>query len=240
MTKEVEPMLADNLTQVRGRIAEALQHRGGPMETGTEVTLVAVTKNHPPEIIPAIQALGVSNIGENRVREPRAKQELLGHAGTWHLIGHLQGNKAKKAVALFDLIESVDSRELLAELDKEAGKLGKKQDILLQVNVAREPQKTGFSPEDYEAVLPLLDQYGNLSVRGVMVIAPATDDEALIRRVFHGGYERFCELKARRPRIDWLSMGMSGDFPLAVEEGANLVRVGTALFGPRDYSLRNY
>jgi PLP dependent protein len=240
MTKEVEPMLADNLTQVRNRIAEALQHRTGPMETGTAVTLVAVTKNHPPEVIPAIQALGVSNIGENRVQEAKAKQELLGHTGTWHLIGHLQGNKVKKAVALFDLIESVDSLELLESLDKEAGKAGKKQDILLQINVAREPQKTGFAPEDYEAAVPQLDQFANLSVRGIMVIAPATDDEALIRRVFHGGYHYFCTLKAQRPGIDCLSMGMTSDYPLAIEEGANMIRVGTALFGPRDYNLRNY
>jgi PLP dependent protein len=240
MTKEVEPMLADNLTQVRNRIAEALQHRTGPMETGTAVTLVAVTKNHPPEVIPAIQALGVSNIGENRVQEAKAKQELLGHTGTWHLIGHLQGNKVKKAVALFDLIESVDSLELLESLDKEAGKAGKKQDILLQINVAREPQKTGFAPEDYEAAVPHLDQFANLSVRGIMVIAPATDDEALIRRVFHGGYHYFCTLKAQRPGIDCLSMGMTSDYSLAIEEGANMIRVGTALFGPRDYNLRNY
>ena len=233
-------MLADNLKNVSDTIQAALAKRTEKKETGDTVCLVAVTKNHPATVIPEIQSLGVGNVGENRVQEAREKQEQIGHPGKWHLIGHLQTNKAKQAVELFDLIESADSEHLLRALEKESAKLNKVTDVLLQINVAREPQKTGFLPEEYEAVLEKLDGLAHIRVRGVMVIAPNTPDEALIHDVFRKGYEYFCGLKKLRKNIDYLSMGMSGDYAIAVEEGANIVRVGTALFGPRDYSNRGY
>lgn len=233
-------MLADNLHNVKETIASALARRTERKETGDEVCLVAVTKNHPAAVITEIQALGVGNIGENRVQEAREKQQQVGHPGKWHLIGHLQTNKAKQAVEFFDLIESADSEHLLRALEKEAAKQGKVMDVLLQINVAREPQKTGFLPEDYEAVLPLLDSFPHIRVRGIMVIAPNTPDQTVLHSVFRQGYDYFCKLKRQRKDIDFLSMGMTSDYAIAVEEGANMVRVGTALFGARDYNNRGY
>ena len=203
-------MLKDNLHKVQTQIAEALSRRTETKLTGDKVTLVAVTKNHPVDVVLESLALGVTNIGENRVQEAKEKRTIVPDRGFWHLIGHLQTNKAKQAVTLFDLIESADSEHLLAALDKAAGQQHKQQDILLQLNIAREEQKTGFLIEDYLAILP--------------------------RPVFKEGYRCFCELRAQRPGIELLSMGMTHDFTVAVEEGANIVRVGTALFGKRDYS----
>ena len=233
-------MLADNLHNVKETIASALARRTERKETGDEVCLVAVTKNHPAALVTEIQSLGVGNIGENRVQEAREKQQQVGHPGKWHLIGHLQTNKAKQAVEFFDLIESADSEHLLRALEKEAAKQGKVMDVLLQINVAREPQKTGFLPEDYEAVLPLLDSFSHIRVRGIMVIAPNTPDQTVLHSVFRQGYDYFCKLKRQRKDIDFLSMGMTSDYAIAVEEGANMVRVGTALFGARDYNNRGY
>lgn len=231
-------MLKDNLHKVQTRIAEALARRTETKLTGTEATLVAVTKNHPVDVVLESLALGIANIGENRVQEAKEKRTVVPDRGVWHLIGHLQTNKARQAVALFDLIESVDSQRLLAALDKAALQQGKVQDILLQLNIAREEQKTGFLLEDYQAVVPTLDSYQNLRVRGLMVIAPLCDDIEAIRPVFKEGYRCFCELKKLRPEIELLSMGMTHDFTVAVEEGANIVRVGTALFGKRDYTKK--
>ena len=233
-------MLADNLHNVKETIASALARRTERKETGDEVCLVAVTKNHPAAVVTEIQSLGVGNIGENRVQEAREKQQQIGHPGKWHLIGHLQTNKAKQAVEFFDLIESADSEHLLRALEKEAKKQGKVMDVLIQINVAREPQKTGFLPEDYEAVLPLLDSFPHIRVRGIMVIAPNTPDQTVLHSVFRQGYDYFCKLKRQRKDIDFLSMGMTSDYAIAVEEGANMVRVGTALFGARDYNNRGY
>ena len=233
-------MLADNLHNVKETIASALARRTERKETGDEVCLVAVTKNHPATVVTEIQSLGVGNIGENRVQEAREKQQQVGHPGKWHLIGHLQTNKAKQAVEFFDLIESADSEHLLRALEKEAAKQGKVMDVLLQINVAREPQKTGFLPEDYEAVLPLLNSFPHIRVRGIMVIAPNTPDQTVLHSVFRQGYDYFCKLKRQRKDIDFLSMGMTSDYAIAVEEGANMVRVGTALFGARDYNNRGY
>ena len=165
-------MLADNLKLVQHEIKAALDKRKEKeMLTGSQVTLVAVTKNHPPEVITESLALGVQNIGENRVQEAKHKQEAIGKQGYWHLIGHLQTNKARQAVAHFDLIESVDSEHLLAAVDKEAARIGKVQDILLQLNIAHEEQKSGLDREEYLALLPKLGNYKNVRLRGLMVIA---------------------------------------------------------------------
>ena len=231
-------MLADNLKKVQDKIQAALEARKEAKLTGDSVTLVAVTKNHAPEVITEALALGVECIGENRVQEAKHKKEVLPAGGKWHLIGHLQTNKARQAVALFELIESVDSERLLELINEEAARIGKVQDVLLQLNIAKEEQKTGFAKEEYLAVLPRLDAYKNIRVRGLMVIAQACTDVEETRPVFAAGYRCFCRLKEARPEIDCLSMGMSNDYTVAIEEGANMVRVGTALFGQRDYSLK--
>lgn len=232
-------MLADNLQFVQQQLQAALaKRRQKNLLTGSDVTLVAVTKNHPPEVISDILALGVKNIGENRVQEAKHKQEALGKHGLWHLIGHLQTNKARQAVALFDLIESVDSEHLLAAVNKEAARIGKVQDILLQLNIAHEEQKSGLDKEAYLALLAKLDEFQNVRLRGLMIIAQQCDNIEETRPVFAAGYRAFVRLAQQRPQVDILSMGMSSDYIVAVEEGANVVRVGTALFGKRDYSLK--
>ena len=231
-------MLADNLKIVQEKIEASLQKRKEAKQTGDSVTLVAVTKNHAPEVITEALSLGVECIGENRVQEAKHKKEVLPEGGKWHLIGHLQTNKARQAVALFDLIESVDSERLLALINDEAGRIGKVQDVLLQLNIAKEEQKTGFTKEEYLSVLEKLGDFENIRLRGLMVIAQACSDIEETRPVFAAGYRAFCRLKETYPEVDCLSMGMSNDYTVAIEEGANMVRVGTALFGQRDYSLK--
>ena len=231
-------MLADNLKIVQEKIETSLQKRKEAKQTGNAVTLVAVTKNHAPEVITEALSLGVECIGENRVQEAKHKKEVLPAGGKWHLIGHLQTNKARQAVAIFDLIESVDSERLLALINDEAARIGKVQDVLLQLNIAKEEQKTGFTKEEYLAVLEKLNEYKNIRLRGLMVIAQACSDVEETRPVFAAGYRAYCRLKEAYPEVDCLSMGMSNDYTVAIEEGANMVRVGTALFGQRDYSLK--
>ena len=231
-------MLADNLKIVQEKIEASLKKRKEAKQTGDAVTLVAVTKNHAPEVITEALSLGVECIGENRVQEAKHKKEVLPAGGKWHLIGHLQTNKARQAVALFDLIESIDSERLLALINDEAARIGKVQDVLLQLNIAKEEQKTGFTKEEYLAVLEKLGDFKNIRLRGLMVIAQACSDIEETRPVFAAGYRAFCRLKETYPEVDCLSMGMSNDYTVAIEEGANMVRVGTALFGQRDYSLK--
>lgn len=234
-------MLAENLHIVEEKIAAALAKRSqryGQLITGNKVTLVAVTKNHGPEVITESLGLGLTNIGENRVQEAKHKQDTLGKEGCWHLIGHLQTNKAKQAVALFDLIESVDSLRLLEAVNKEAAKAGKVQDILLQLNIAHEEQKSGLERQEYLELLPTLANYTNIRLRGLMVIAQKCDALEETRPIFAAGYRCYCRLKEQYPEVDILSMGMSNDYTIAIEEGANNVRVGTALFGQRDYTYQ--
>lgn len=231
-------MLVENLDLVQNNIAQALANRVEKKLTGDRVTLVAVTKNHPPEVITEAQKCGIMNIGENRVQEAKHKQEVLSKIGCWHLIGHLQSNKARQAVALFDLIESIDSEHLLATIDKEAERINKVQDVLLQLNIAHEEQKSGFGKEEYLEVLDKISLYKHIKVRGLMVIAQKCENIEDTRPVFAAGYRAYCRLQAMLPDIDILSMGMSGDYSVAIEEGANSVRVGTALFGERDYNYK--
>jgi len=182
---------------------------------------------------------GASSIGENRVQEAMGKKETLGRDVEWHLIGHLQTNKAKYAVKLFDLIHSVDSRKLAETIDREAEKIAKVQDVLIQVNVAREDTKFGVEMEQtMDLAAYIAARCPHLRLRGLMTIAPQFDDAEKARPVFRALYLKFRELQAKKlPHADiaWLSMGMTGDYEIAVEEGANAVRVGTGIFGPRQY-----
>jgi pyridoxal phosphate enzyme (YggS family) len=233
-------MLKDNVAAVKAKIKEALARRKGKKVTGDTVTILAVTKNHPPEIVTEALEAGLTNIGENRVQEAMHKQEVLPPGGTWHLIGHLQTNKAKHAVEHFAIIESADSAKILHHLDKAAADLGKVEDVLLQINEAGEEQKSGFAPADFRAIVPTLKEYTHLRIRGVMVIAQATDNAEETRPVFAAGYNDFVYLKEqlKSDDVNILSMGMTHDYWIAVEEGANEIRVGSALFGARDYNLK--
>ncbi|MCQ2362548.1 MAG: YggS family pyridoxal phosphate-dependent enzyme [Acidaminococcaceae bacterium] len=226
------------LIKIKDDISTALGKRQKQFVTGNRVEILAVTKNHPPKLIVDAFNSGLTQVGENRVQEALHKQAVIDNKDIqWHLIGHLQTNKARQAVGIFDIIESVDSLRLLELLDKEAQHINKVQKILLQINIAEEPQKTGFSVGDYETAVTKIDNFPNLSLQGLMVIAPQTDDTEKIRSVFRKGYEFFAKLKEVQP-VSILSMGMSEDFSIAIEEGANQVRLGSALFGARDYSLK--
>lgn len=231
-------MLSKNLETVLTRINQALAMRKEVKQTGEKVTLVAVTKNHPAEVILASMALNITDIGENRVQEAKQKKNIVPHGPRWHLVGHLQTNKIKQAVELFDIIESVDSEKVLDAIDKAALQQGKIQDILLQLNIAEEEQKSGFDIGSYKDILPRLAEYKNVRIRGLMVIARKCEDVEETRPVFTKGYEEFCQLQEYlgTKDVDTLSMGMTHDYWIAIEEGANSVRIGTALFGERDYS----
>ncbi len=205
-----------------------------------KIILVAVTKNHGVELMREAIDAGAKNIGENRVQEAAEKFQNLNREVTRHLIGHLQTNKVKQAVKLFDLIESVDSQHLAAALDKAAAQFGKVQDVLIQVNLAREVQKSGVLPEDLDALINFVDDAKNLRLRGLMMIAPNFSEVEQCRPLFRQMRKLFDELKTSRKDFDFLSMGMTHDYEIAVEEGANVVRLGTAIFGERSLTNGNY
>jgi len=204
-----------------------------------KIILVAVTKNHGVELMREAIDAGAKNIGENRVQEAAEKFQTLNREVTRHLIGHLQTNKVKQAVKLFDLIESVDSQHLAAAIDKAAAQIGKVQDILIQVNLARETQKSGVLLEDLNALISFVDDLENLRLRGLMMIAPNFPDVEQCRPLFAQMRKLFDELKTSRDNFDFLSMGMTHDYKIAVEEGANVVRLGTAIFGERSLTNGN-
>ena len=170
------------------------------------------------------------------MQEAAEKFQTLDRAARRHLIGHLQTNKAKAAVKLFDVIQSVDSEHLAAAVDKAASSIGKVQDVLIQVNVARESQKSGVLLEDLDALINFVDAAKNLRLRGLMMIAPNFPDVEECRPLFKKMRELFDALKTQRKNFDLLSMGMTHDYKVAVEEGANVVRIGTAIFGERLYT----
>jgi len=219
--------VAENFREIKSKLNE-------------KIILVAVTKNHGVELMREAIDAGAKNIGENRVQEASEKFQKLNREVTRHLIGHLQTNKAKQAVKLFDLIESVDSQHLAAAIDKAAAQIGKVQDILIQVNLARETQKSGVLLEDLNALISFVDGLKNLRLRGLMMIAPNFPDVERCRPLFAQMRKLFDELKTSRANFDFLSMGMTHDYKIAVEEGANVVRLGTAIFGERSLTNGNH
>lgn len=225
--------VAENFRAVLLEIEDACQRR--IVNRDEKIILVAVTKNHGVELMREVIDAGATNIGENRVQEAAEKFQTLDRTTTRHLIGHLQTNKAKSAVKLFDLIQSVDSVHLATALDKAASQIGKVQDVLIQVNVARESQKSGVLLEDLNSLIEFVDKAENLRLRGLMMIAPNFSDVEECRPLFKQMRNLFDELKPAREAFDFLSMGMTHDYKVAIEEGANVVRVGTAIFGARLY-----
>ena len=230
-------MIAENLRQVKSTM-EAAQKRRVRIAQEAVVELVAVTKNHDVCAMREAIDAGVTVVGENRVQEAVEKYAVLERDVRWHLIGHLQTNKVKQAVKLFDLIHSVDSEHLLLAVESAAGKMHKVQDILLQVNLAREESKFGIHKEDLPLLLQKADSLPHVHLRGLMCIAPHYEEVEQCRPLFREMYEIFSELQALplvRSEMRWLSMGMTNDYVIAVEEGANLIRVGTGIFGARQY-----
>lgn len=198
------------------------------------VTLLAVTKSQPPEVIRAAFEQGQTLFGENKVQEARTKIGLCPRALRWHMIGHLQSNKCRDAVHFFDMIQSVDSLKLAQELDKWASQSGKTLPILLEVNIAGESSKFGFRPEQVLSELESINALRKIEIHGLMTIAPWTSEPEKVRPIFRQLRELKleCEERLGAP-LPHLSMGMSNDFEIAIEEGASLVRLGTILFGNR-------
>lgn len=223
--------LAANFARIQERIAAACERAG---RAPAEVTLLAVSKNHPPAAVVALAALGVTDFGESRVQEAKAKRPACPGRLRWHLIGHLQTNKARDAAELFDLIHSVDSLRLAVELQRQADKLGRRLRVLLEVNVAGEATKFGYPPDTLLAELDKLIALPRLELHGLMGMAPWSPDPERARPVFRRLRELQGECGQRLGApLPVLSMGMSGDYEVAIEEGSTLVRLGTALFGER-------
>lgn len=223
--------IGKRLQEVERRIEAAR----GRSPYGQDVILVAVTKFHPLENMEEVLRLGVTQVGENRVQEMEEKHDRLTLPAVWHLQGHLQRNKVKKAVALADLIQSVDSAGILKEIDKRAEQAGKKQDVLLEFNISGEESKYGLSPKELRHIVEVAKDCPHVTVKGLMCMAPIEEDAEKTRPVFKKAHALWEELKTYFPdnQISILSMGMTRDFEIAIEEGATMVRVGTAIFGAR-------
>jgi pyridoxal phosphate enzyme (YggS family) len=223
------PGLESSLAEVRELIAGAQDESGAT----DPVTIVAVTKGHPVSAIKAAARAGLTDVGENRIQEALQKHETEGRLPlNWHLIGHLQTNKARNVPGVFGMVESVDSLRLARALDKEIGKTASSLEVLLQVSLAGEEQKSGCSAEEADELSHAISELKFLRLRGLMTMAPFTEDEGVVRAVF----AKARDLKERLGKtldLPVLSMGMSGDFELAVKEGATMVRLGTRLFGGR-------
>ena len=223
-----EMRVASRVGEVRDRIALA-QARSG---RGDPVTIIAVTKTHGPDAVQAAWNAGVGDVGENRVQEAESKMAAVTAPVRWHLIGHLQRNKAKAALG-FSLVHGVDSDRLAEALDDAARAAGQVLDVLVQVNVSGESTKSGFAPADVAAVADRLHARSGLRVAGAMTMAPYDAAESVLRSVFAGAREAQAVLRGAGHPATILSMGMSGDYEVAVEEGATHVRLGTILFGDR-------
>lgn len=223
--------LAENLISIRDRIAAACIRAG---REPSSVTLVAVTKGQPPAVVNEAARLGLTLFGENKVQEAKAKIPLCSGKLRWQMIGHLQSNKCRDAVELFGMIQSVDSVALAQEISKRADQSGRTMPVLLEVNAVGEASKFGYRPEQLLADLAQINALPRLEIHGLMTVPPWSAVAENVRPVFR----QIRELKERCEKIlgaplPHLSMGMSGDFEVAIEEGATMVRIGTALFGPR-------
>lgn len=228
-------MIKENLARLREEIASACRSAG---RNPQDITLVGVTKFVPDESVKEAIEAGLTDVAENRVQEAEKKFPALAQSYPKlrrHLIGHLQSNKAKDALAACDLIQSVDSLKLANEIEKHAAKLGKTAEILVQFNTGREPQKFGADPDEAMALIEAVGKLPRVRVRGLMAMAPYTEDAGLIRKAFG-------DLRGIRDQVlknfkghtsvtmQYLSMGMSSDYRIAIEEGSNMIRVGSALF----------
>lgn len=231
-------MVTENLQKVRERITIACNKAGRSEE---EVTLIAVSKTKPEEMIREAFAAGQLDFGENKVQEMCSKAEAMSDLPIrWHLIGHLQKNKVRKAVAVACMIHSVDSSELAAEIQKEAARIGKVQDILLEINVAGEESKFGLRPEEAASVAGQISNLPNVHLCGLMTVAPFTENPDENRVYFAQLRKISVDIQSKNydnVSMYCLSMGMSNDFEEAITEGATMVRVGSLIFGERHYEI---
>jgi len=200
------------------------------------VTVVAATKQRSVAEIEEAIAAGITVIGENYVQEAKEKYAVIGKKVQWHLIGHLQTNKVRQALDIFDLIQTIDSERLARKLNAESGATGCAFPVLIEVNIAREPQKSGVYPEEIHPFVEKISTLGNIVIQGLMTLGPVVDKPANLAPYFRELrriYEQLSRIKNPKLAMKYLSMGMSDSYKVAIDEGANLVRIGTAIFGPR-------
>ena len=218
-------MIGQNVSQILSELPEGVQ-------------LLAAAKGRQPQEILAAVAAGVEIIGENYVQEAERAYKAIGNRVKWHFIGHLQKNKVKKAVRLFDMIESVDSLEIAREIDKRCAQIGKIMPVLIEVNSAREKQKSGVFPEEVAPLISETAALPNLRVEGLMTIGPDSANPEDLRLVFaetRKTFDRISQLNLPGVEMRYLSMGMTNSYKIALEEGSNIVRLGSKIFGERDY-----
>lgn len=230
-------MLQDNLNEVKKRITEAAARAG---RNPDEITLIAVSKTKPAEMVKEIYDAGIREFGENKVQEITTKSAILPNDINWHMIGHLQRNKVKQVIDKVSLIHSVDSMRLAEMISSEAVKKNITVSILLEVNIANEETKFGFKKDEVIQLFPEIAALPNIFVRGLMTSAPIVDNPEDNRQYFRELHQLCVDLKAKNidnTNMDYLSMGMTGDYEVAIEEGATHVRVGTAIFGAREYNI---
>ncbi|MFQ6617238.1 MAG: YggS family pyridoxal phosphate-dependent enzyme [Fidelibacterota bacterium] len=225
--------ISDNVEIVRERIEKAALRSGRDPE---DIKIVAISKTFGTELIREVLDCGIKDIGENRVQEAEAKYNELGNIACWHLVGHLQTNKVNKALRVFNFIQSLDSIKLAKKISRRLEVLNKDVTLLFQVNTSEEDTKFGTAVSEVDRFIDELVQLDNLKIEGLMTIAPFTDDESLIRHSFislREIFERLSSIKLKNFNMKYLSMGMTDDFEIAVEEGSNILRIGRAIFGER-------
>jgi pyridoxal phosphate enzyme (YggS family) len=229
--------VGERLEEINERIEQASARAG---RAASEVSLVAVTKTVPAEMVQQAVDAGVRLVGENKVQEASGKMAGITGQVAWHMLGHLQTNKVKRAVAIFDAIQSVDSLDLAREIDRRAAEAGKAIDVLVEVNTSGEATKFGVSPQDCVDLVEKMSHLSHISVRGLMTIGALTPRDEVVRGCFSLLRDLRDQIRSAnldRVRMDLLSMGMTSDFEAAIEEGSTMVRIGTAIFGPRQYPL---
>lgn len=232
LTKEE---LEENLAEVQEKVAAAAKRAGRDPK---DIQLLPVSKTKPVEDMRVLMEKGVTAFGENYVQEIRQKYEELGDAVTWHMIGHLQRNKVKYIIDKVAMIHAVDTIELAEQIEKEAVKHSCEMDVLMEVNIAKEESKWGFSAEEAQEAAARIGQFPHVHLKGLMTSAPITEDPETNRKYFEGLRklsEKIGSQHYDNVTMDVLSMGMTQDYEVAIEEGATIVRVGTAIFGKRDY-----
>lgn len=230
-------MVKENLEEVENNIAAACERAG---RKRSEVTLIAVSKTKPVELIRDAIDYGIKDFGENKVQEMCDKMEIISEKINWHMIGHLQRNKVKYIVDKAYLIHSVDSLRLAEQINQEAQKKNVVCNILIEVNIAGEESKFGVAKEEVKSLLEAIKNLKHVHVKGLMTIAPFVDDAEDNREYFQEMHKLFIDMRQENTdniSMEILSMGMTGDYQVAIEEGATMVRVGTGIFGARNYNI---
>ena len=227
----MKELINKNLIELRGQIADACEEHDRDTD---DIVIVAVSKTFPAQLIKTVIAAGIHDIGESRLQHAESKILELGPIARYHMIGQLQTNKVKKAVSLFDVIQSVGSLKLAKEINRHADEIERTIECLIQINITNNPDQAGVSPSEASKLADQISHMEHISLAGLMTIGPHTDDESDIRTAFAQCRSLFENIRSNADEhFDTLSMGMSNDFRLAIAEGSTMIRIGTGLFGPR-------